>query len=114
MYLGPLIDDLKLLWNEGVKVFDAATGTHFNLRAMLLCTLQDYPVIGNVLGWPVKCKTGCPCCEDQFEYTRLNKAKKVFGLVIGGGLRLIILTVNCKRLLMENLNSGTVLECHPV
>ena len=74
VYLRPLIDDSKLLWNEGVKVYDAASGGEFNLRAMLLCTLQDYPVIGNVLGYAVKCKTGCRCCE--FEFTRLDKAKK--------------------------------------
>ncbi|GJS18183.1 reverse transcriptase domain-containing protein [Tanacetum coccineum] len=37
VYLRPLIDDLKDLWElAGVDTIDAATGKTFNMRAMLL------------------------------------------------------------------------------
>ncbi|XP_021733411.1 uncharacterized protein LOC110700209 [Chenopodium quinoa] len=47
-YLAPLINDLKLLWEEGVEVFDANRNEMFNFRAMLFCTIQDYPAYGNL------------------------------------------------------------------
>lgn len=36
VYLEPLIDDLKLLCNEGVKMYDALTKEYFNLKVVLL------------------------------------------------------------------------------
>jgi len=36
VYLSPLIEDLRLLWDEGVEVFDAYEKVNFNLRALLL------------------------------------------------------------------------------
>ena len=41
IYLQPLIDDLKLLWNEGAIVYDAFDNRNFNLRALLLWTVND-------------------------------------------------------------------------
>ncbi|GKB96012.1 hypothetical protein Tco_0982149 [Tanacetum coccineum] len=44
VYLKPLIDDLKdLLALKGVETIDAATGKTFNMRAMLLWTINDFP-----------------------------------------------------------------------
>ena len=34
VYLAPLIEDLKMLWNEGVDVFDAYKKETFKLRAL--------------------------------------------------------------------------------
>ncbi|XP_058776657.1 uncharacterized protein LOC131650977 [Vicia villosa] len=50
VYLSPLIDDLKVLWEEGVDVFDAHSGEQFNMRAMLFCTINDFPAYGNLSG----------------------------------------------------------------
>ena len=36
VYLAPLIDDLKLMWEEGVQCFDAHRNERFTLRAVLL------------------------------------------------------------------------------
>jgi len=38
VYLNLLIEDLKLLWNEGVNVFDVFKNEFFRLHAMLFCT----------------------------------------------------------------------------
>nr|GFA09885.1 hypothetical protein [Tanacetum cinerariifolium] len=44
VYLRPLIDDLKDLWAlEGVETIDIATSQKFNMRAMVLCTINDFP-----------------------------------------------------------------------
>ncbi|CAJ2651882.1 unnamed protein product [Trifolium pratense] len=50
VYLSPLIDDLRVLWEEGVDVFDAYSGEQFNMRAMLFCTINDFPAYGNLSG----------------------------------------------------------------
>nr|GEW64819.1 hypothetical protein [Tanacetum cinerariifolium] len=44
VYLRPLIDDLKVLWAKlGVETIDVATGLKFNMRAMVLWTINDFP-----------------------------------------------------------------------
>nr|GEZ42910.1 hypothetical protein [Tanacetum cinerariifolium] len=44
VYWRPLIDDLKDLWAlEGVETIDVATSQKFNMRAMVLCTINDFP-----------------------------------------------------------------------
>ena len=36
IYLKPLVDELKELWEEGVETYDAYGKEHFQLRATLL------------------------------------------------------------------------------
>ncbi|XP_054820649.1 uncharacterized protein LOC129319574 [Prosopis cineraria] len=43
VYLEPLIEDLKLLWEIGIEVYDAYKEEIFNLRAMLFSTINDFP-----------------------------------------------------------------------
>ncbi|XP_062108477.1 uncharacterized protein LOC133819291 [Humulus lupulus] len=60
IYLEPLVEDLKLLWNEGVDAHDALDNTNFKLRAILMWTIQDFPAYGNLAG----CKNkGCFSCS---------------------------------------------------
>nr|GFB39440.1 hypothetical protein [Tanacetum cinerariifolium] len=43
VYLRPLIDDLKDLWAKpGVETIDVATCQKFNIRAMVLWTINDF------------------------------------------------------------------------
>ena len=76
VYLAPLIEDLKLLWNEGVQMFDAYSKTNFTLRAMIFCTINDFPAYGNLSGYTVKGRTPCPICEDDLEALRLDNCGK--------------------------------------
>ncbi|XP_074302784.1 uncharacterized protein LOC141634768 [Silene latifolia] len=76
VYLAPLINDLKILWETGVEVYDAYRNESFNLRAMLFCTIQDYPVYGNLSGYTVKGKAPCPICEDGTMGKWLKSSKK--------------------------------------
>ncbi|KAA0058195.1 hypothetical protein E6C27_scaffold274G005160 [Cucumis melo var. makuwa] len=47
IFLQPLIDDLKLLW-DGVEVYDVVNKSNFNLRAMLIWTINDFLAYGNL------------------------------------------------------------------
>ncbi|XP_019173902.1 PREDICTED: uncharacterized protein LOC109169475 [Ipomoea nil] len=59
VYLAPLIEDLKILWNDGVPVYDAYSQSSFTLRAMIFCTVNDFPAYGNLSGYTNKgAKTG--------------------------------------------------------
>nr|GEY18954.1 hypothetical protein [Tanacetum cinerariifolium] len=48
VYLEPLIEDLKVLWDrKGVETIDVASGQKFNMRAMVLWTINDFPAQNN-------------------------------------------------------------------
>ncbi|GKB05700.1 RNA-directed DNA polymerase, eukaryota [Tanacetum coccineum] len=52
VYLRPLIDELQDLWAKpGVKTIDVATGQKFNMRAMVLWTINDFPTRSSLSGW---------------------------------------------------------------
>ncbi|KAA0046260.1 hypothetical protein E6C27_scaffold284G00640 [Cucumis melo var. makuwa] len=59
IYLEPLIDDLKLLWKSGVQCYDAYNEELFNLRTVLLWTINDFPAYGNLSGCSVKGYKAC-------------------------------------------------------
>ncbi|XP_056688004.1 uncharacterized protein [Spinacia oleracea] len=67
VYLAPLIDDLKMLWETGVEVFDAHGNEKFNLKAMFFCIIQDFPAYGNISGYTVYGEAACPICMEQFK-----------------------------------------------
>ena len=51
VYLKPLVDDLLLLWKEeGVAMWDVRAEVHFNLRALLFVTTNDWPALSNLSG----------------------------------------------------------------
>ncbi|KAL8145517.1 hypothetical protein AgCh_003615 [Apium graveolens] len=76
IYLQPLIEDLKLLWDKGERVHDAFSQTDFTLRAMIFCTISDFPGYGNLSGYTIKRAKACPICEDATIDLRLNNCKK--------------------------------------
>ncbi|KAL6214147.1 hypothetical protein ACLB2K_013585 [Fragaria x ananassa] len=59
MYLEPLIDDLKELWSNGVEIYDAYKRAIFNLNAILLWTINDFPAYGNLAGLTTKGEFAC-------------------------------------------------------
>ncbi|GKA31391.1 reverse transcriptase domain-containing protein [Tanacetum coccineum] len=66
VYLRPLIDDLKVLWaHAGVKTIDAATGKTFDMRAMLLWTINDFPARSSLSRWSQKGYKACPTCNED-------------------------------------------------
>ena len=63
VYLAPLIDDLNILWKDGVKAYDSLRKDEFMLKVVLLWTINDFPTYGNLSGCSVKGYLGCPICE---------------------------------------------------
>ena len=67
-YLQPLLEELMELWNVGVMTNDAAMykgSLSFNMKAILLWTIHDFPVYGKVAGCVTKLYCGCPICVEN-------------------------------------------------
>ena len=77
VYLSPLIEDLAKLWDEGVLVFDGFRNETFHLRAMLFCTINDFPTYENLSGYSVKGHHACPICEEHTSYIQLKHGRKI-------------------------------------
>ena len=60
VYLAPLIEDLKTLWDVDIDMFDAYRKQTFNLRVVLMWTISDFPAYGNLSGSTVTGYYGCP------------------------------------------------------
>lgn len=48
LLLKQLIEDLQSLWDVGVEAYDAYKREFFNLWAVLLWTINDFPAYGNL------------------------------------------------------------------
>jgi len=64
VYLQPLIQELKLLW-DGVVVFYAYNNEYFNMRAILRCIINDFPAYTMLSSWSTKGYIACPSCVDS-------------------------------------------------
>ena len=66
VFVQPLVDELQQLWSRrGVLTWDARANlgvSHFNLRAVLMWTLHDFPAYGLISGLTTKGFKGCPVC----------------------------------------------------
>ena len=80
VFLEPLLEELKTLWQpSGVETIDASRyrgEPSFNLRAVLMWTLHDFPAYGVVSGNVTKGYVGCPCCGEHTVSRRSIALKK--------------------------------------
>ncbi|KAL6584497.1 hypothetical protein OROMI_003786 [Orobanche minor] len=60
VYLRPLIEELKFLWEQGHPTYDSYSHEMFYLRAM--CTINDFPAYGMLSGSVISGYRGCPVC----------------------------------------------------
>src|SRR5205085_3439584 len=63
--------------NTGVEVWDANKQEYFTLQAMLFCTIQDLPALGNTSGQTVKAFKACVTCMENTMSLRLKNYGKV-------------------------------------
>ena len=75
VYLQPLIDDLKKLWN-GVETYDISRKNNFMMRATLMWTINDFPTYDMLSGWGTQGKLACPYCMEDTKAFRLNNERK--------------------------------------
>ncbi|XP_042415329.1 uncharacterized protein LOC122004519 [Zingiber officinale] len=72
VYLRPLINELKDLWDDGVETYDASTEQVFQLHAAVMWTIHEFPAYGTVSGWSTKGYKACPVCLDETKSQRLR------------------------------------------
>ncbi|XP_024171963.1 uncharacterized protein LOC112177965 [Rosa chinensis] len=77
IYLEPLIDDLRTLWDGVNDVYDAHTKEYFTLRAVLLWTINDFPTYGNLSGCTTKGYKACPICGNKTSAIHLPHSRKM-------------------------------------
>ncbi|KAG8386979.1 hypothetical protein BUALT_Bualt03G0204900 [Buddleja alternifolia] len=71
VYLRPLIEELKELWN-GVETYDASGKESFQMRAAIMWTINGFPALSNLLGWTTKGYGACPCCFYETDSKRIR------------------------------------------
>ncbi|XP_038716536.1 uncharacterized protein LOC120009878 [Tripterygium wilfordii] len=76
VYLQPLIDELKELWDVGIKTYDASKCAYFQMRAALLWTINDFPAYAMLSGWSTKGRLACPVCCYSTKSIYLKNSRK--------------------------------------
>ncbi|XP_052181232.1 uncharacterized protein LOC127794290 [Diospyros lotus] len=51
VFLRPLVDELKVLWCNGVQAYDEYSRSSFTLRATVMWTISDFPAYAYLSGW---------------------------------------------------------------
>ena len=76
VYLAPLIDDLKALWNVDIETYDAYRKETFNLQAVLLWTISDFHAFGNLSECFVNGHYAFPVCGPNKRSICLTHSRK--------------------------------------
>ena len=76
VYLEPLIDELKQLW-EGVVTFDSFKKSEFIMRARVLWAIHDHPALGTLSGCTTHGYFACPICGEETTSYYLPESKKI-------------------------------------
>ncbi|XP_057482036.1 uncharacterized protein LOC130768967 [Actinidia eriantha] len=76
VYMRPMVDELKELWQTGALTYDAFGRECFQMRAALSWTIHDWPAFGDISGWRTKGHYSCYTCNDEpyFESLRSKTA----------------------------------------
>jgi len=84
VFLQPLIDELKTLWNKGVDTYDIHANQTFKMKVGLMWTINDFPVYEMLSGWSTHGALSCPVCQDQIRDPTWSIDAKCRGLTIIG------------------------------
>ncbi|KAD1722748.1 hypothetical protein E3N88_42390 [Mikania micrantha] len=69
----PIVDELKVVWHDGVEAYDVYSKSHFTLYAAVLWTISDFPTCAYLSGWSTMGRLACPIC---LEDTRSNRIRE--------------------------------------
>ena len=76
VYLEPVVIELKLTWDEGERPYDAHSRSFFNMKAILMWVIHDFPVYGNMDGCTTKRFCACPICGKNTDSMYLKSSRK--------------------------------------
>jgi len=93
VFLEPLIDEVKVLWEVGVRTYDAHTKEFFDMFAVLMWTVHDFSCCANVSGWSTKGYLACPnfhkdTCSERLFHGKNGATWDIIGFwnqIIHGG-----------------------------
>ncbi|KAL9688571.1 hypothetical protein QQ045_032994 [Rhodiola kirilowii] len=72
VFMRPLIEELKMLWEDGVYTFDRNDGSSFIMKATVMWTIGDFPSLGMLGGLKTKGYKACPLCLDEIDAMHLT------------------------------------------
>ncbi|KAG8388376.1 hypothetical protein BUALT_Bualt02G0119500 [Buddleja alternifolia] len=76
VFLRPLIDELKMLWEAGIQTYDVCKKENFQMRAALLWTISDFLANAMVSGWSTHGLMACPYCMELTKSFSLRNGRK--------------------------------------
>ena len=74
---GTIGNELKLTWDEGERTCDAHSRSLFNMKAILMWVIHDFPY-GNMAGCMTKGFCACPICQER---THIQSISNIVGSV---------------------------------
>ncbi|CAM8883173.1 unnamed protein product [Rhodiola kirilowii] len=77
VFMRPLIDELKMLWDTGVVTYDRYDGI---MKAATMSTISDFPGLGMLGGMKTKGYKACPICLDGVDAEHLAERMVYQGL----------------------------------
>ena len=57
-----LLNELNVTWDEGVRTYNVDSRSFFNMKAILMWVIHDFPSYGNMVGFTTKGFYACPIC----------------------------------------------------
>ncbi|KAL5573640.1 hypothetical protein UlMin_023237 [Ulmus minor] len=80
VFLRPLIEELKELWENGIDTRNAGNDRKvFKMRAALLWTVNDFPARSSLSGWSGQGYKACPTCNENTPSMRVIGKTAYFG-----------------------------------
>ena len=76
VFLQPLIEELKHLWEVGVQTYDVSSKQNFQMQAALMWTISDFPIYSMLSGWSTTEKLACPYYMENFDAFSLSRGGK--------------------------------------
>ena len=75
VYLEPLVNELKLTWDEVARTYESHPRSFFNMKAILMWVIHDFPSYGNMVGCTTKGFYACPVCgrNTNLEYLKCSR-----------------------------------------
>ena len=64
IFLKPLIEELKQLWRVAVNIYYVSRRWNFQMKAIFLWIISDFPRYGMLFGWSTHRRLSCPYCME--------------------------------------------------
>ncbi|KAL7593473.1 hypothetical protein Lser_V15G33749 [Lactuca serriola] len=72
IFLTPLMEELKVIWGNGVQAYDDHSKSLFTLHVAVIWTISDFPAYAYLSGWCTIGKLACPICLEDTHSRRIH------------------------------------------